>query len=165
MMATFLYPFFAISWARAKERPSVLAAGPEEILVAFLAGHAGGIHSIGEHDDILFFRKLLHGRADGASRAAAEELHAVFQDQVLSLTGRHIRFQFRIDRDNFHFLAQKSAAFIDHFNGILHAIEIAFADILEGSRKRLRRPDLNGVLSCCANRQRQHQDHDRKHKP
>ena len=94
-----------------------------------------------------FSASCCHGGADGASRAAAEELHAVLEDQVLRLAGCHIRFQFRINGNNFHFLAEQSAAFVDHLYGIDHAVEIAFADILEGSRKRLRHPEFNGVLS------------------
>jgi hypothetical protein len=101
---------------------------------------------------------MMHGGADGASRAAGEKLHAVLEDQVLRLAGCHIRLQFRINGNDFHFLAEQPPAFVDHLYGIDHAVEIAFADILEGSRKRLRHPEFNGVLSC-ANRQRHHQGH------
>jgi hypothetical protein len=140
-----------MSCASAKERPS----GPEEVPTALLSGHAGGIHAVGEHDHVLLFGELGHGRPDGAPRTAAEELHAVFQDQVLCLARGHVRLELRVDGDDFHLLSQQTAALVDDLGCVLHALQVSLADVLERSGERLRCPDLDGVLSRRGTRQRE----------
>ncbi len=108
-----------------------IGAGPEKIPVALLVGHIGGFLTPGKIKQVLLFRKLRHGGAHGASRTAAEELYVILHDQALCLSCRHIRFQFGIDQDKFHFFTQQAAALVNGLHRVLESLDIPFADILK----------------------------------
>ena len=135
-----------------------IGARTEEVLTALLPGQACRIHPVGEHDCIILFGDSRHGGSDRASRAPAEILDLVLEDQGRGLSGHDVRLQFRIDGDHFNLPPQNPSLLIEDLGRILDTFQVALSDILEGSREGFGHPQFDGFRSPARDRKRGQED-------